>query len=123
MTVTPASFKVRFPEYVSESDDRIQLFLDDAVLTLNFVYWGVKYDLGVNYLVAHELALANKSEQAGGSGAGAGGTISSRSVDGVSISYAVRTADSAKEAYYAQTSYGFKFWALLRSLPIPAISI
>ena len=124
MTVTTSSFKIRFPEFVSVDDARIQLFLDDALIILNSVYWGVKYDLGVNYYVAHKLALAIKAENAGGSGsAGGGGAISGRSVDGTSVSYATATPKDGQEAYYNQTSYGREFWALMKTLPIAAFSI
>ena len=124
MTVTIANFKIRFPEFDSVDGARIQLFLDDALIILNSVYWGAKYDLGVNYFVAHKLSLAIKAENAGGSGsAGGGGAISGRSVDGTSVSYATFTPESGKEAYYNQTSYGREYWALMKSLPIPAFSI
>lgn len=123
MTVTAASFKIRFPEFASVTDARIELFLADALLMLNAAYWGDKYDLGTNYFVAHKLALAIKSEASGGSGSGAGGPVSGKSVDGVSISYAVRISDNSKEAYYARTSYGLEYWALMKSLPIAAASI
>ena len=124
MAVTPTTFKVRFPEFASETDARIQLFLDDAVLILNEAYWDVKYDLGVNYYTAHKLALANKTEASGGSGSsGGGGRVSGKAVDGVSISYAVFTPDDGTEAYFAQTAYGREYWALMKSLPIPAFSV
>lgn len=123
MTVTAASFRDDFPEFVSVSDARINRFLAVALNTLNESYWGVHYDEGTNYFVAHKLALALKSEAAGGSGSGAGGPISSRGVDGASVSYAVRTSDNSKEAYYAQTSYGLEYWASMKSLPVAAASI
>lgn len=124
MTVTVASFKVRFPEFSSESDTRIQLFLDDAVVVLNEAYWGVKYDLGLNYYTAHSLALANKATASGGSGSsGGGGAISSRSVDGTSVSYATMTPNSGTEAYYSQTSYGREYWMLLQTLPVAVLSV
>lgn len=122
MTVTTATFKVRFPEFVSQDDSRIQLFLDDAETMLNFTYWGTKYDLGVNYYTAHELAKSIAYISSGGSGGGSG-VISGKSVDGVSVSYATSTPSNTKEAYYMSTPYGIKYWSLLRSLPIAAASI
>jgi len=124
MAVTPASFKIRFPEFSSVDDSRIQLFLDDAIIMLNEAYWGDKYDLGINYFTAHKLALAIKAEAAGGSGgSGSGGAISGKAVDGASVTYAVATPMDAKEAYYLSTSYGREYWNFLKSLPIPACSI
>lgn len=120
MTISITNFRIRFPEFVSTGDDRIQLFLDDGILILNESYWGDKYELGVYYYAAHELSLSEKMAAGGGS---SGGQVSSRSVDGVSISYTTRAADSDKEAYYAMTPYGLKYWSLLKSLPVSAYAI
>ena len=95
MAIDPASFKVRFPEYVSVDDSRIQVFIDDAVVILNTAYWGEKYDLGLYYLAAHYLALASSTE-AGSFGPTA--PVSSKAVDGTSISFANPTMDDQSDA-------------------------
>lgn len=66
--VTPASFKARFPEFSSESDDRVQLFINDTTPFFNVARWDDLLDLGVSYLTAHNLALANLRAQQGAAG-------------------------------------------------------
>lgn len=113
-TVTPATFKTRFPEFDSVADARIQLFIDDSVVILNESFWGAKYDLGIYYLTAHYLTLAEKSESGGTSGTS--GAISSRSVDGTSVTYASITPDDSSEGYYLSTTYGQRYIALRKKL-------
>ena len=120
MSITPATFKTRFPEFASEDDARVQLFLDDAVVILNEPYWGAKYDLGQSYLAAHYLALANQTAS-GENPEGTAGPITGRSVDGTSVSFAGgAAAKNQAEAYYMQTSYGQRYLALVKSLGIAA---
>lgn len=118
--ITATSFKVRFPEFVSIADARIDIFIDDAVLILNEVYWGTKYDLGLNYLTAHYLTLGEKSS---GGNSGSRGEVSSRAVDGTSTSYNVVTLNSLSDSYYTSTSYGQRYLALRKNLGVPACVI
>jgi hypothetical protein len=120
MSVTPSTFKVRFPEFASEADARIQIFLDDAVVILNETYWGTKYDLGVAYHAAHALFMAN---QTASGGSGVFGPVSNRTVDGTSVSYAVPqqgSNDTDSDAYYNLTSYGQKYLSFRKTLGVPA---
>ena len=121
--ITPAQFKTRFPEFVSEDDARVQLFIDDSVLVLNEVYWDAKYDLGLSYLTAHYLALGNQTES-GNASVGKTGPVQSRAVDGASVSYgAGAVPKDQSEGYYLQTAYGQRYLALVKSLGIPAFVI
>jgi hypothetical protein len=117
MAIDPASFKIRFPEFDSVSDARIQLFIDDAVIVLNSVYWGDKYDLGLNYLTAHLLTLGTKSEA--GSSTSVGG-IASRAVDGAQVSYNVTPTENQADAELASTIYGQRYLALRKTLGVAA---
>ena len=118
--IDPASFKTRFPEFASESDPRIQLFIDDSVIILNTVFWGTKYDLGLSYLTAHYLTLANKSEA--GSNV-AKGAVASRTVDGASVSYNRIAPTNESDSYYAYTTYGQRYLALRKTLGVAACVI
>jgi len=122
MSVTAASIKLRFPEFASEDDARITLFIGDAELILNPSAWGDKLDLGTAYLVAHYIALANKSSDSGSSTPNAG-PVTGRAVDGASVSYASATLNDQSEAYYMQTLYGQRYWNLLKTLGIPAFIV
>jgi len=116
--IDPASFKIRFPEFAAESDPRIQLFIDDSVIILNSTYWGEKYNLGLYYLTAHYLVLANKSEA--GSISSPGGAIAGRTVDGVSVTYTTAQPKNESDANYMTTTYGQRYLALRQTLGVPA---
>lgn len=123
MAITPALFKIRFPEFDSVDDARIQIYIDDSVLIVNENYWGVKYNLGLYYLTAHYLALAISNEAIVSSGPappGLTGPVSSRSVGDSSISYSNNPADGDASKYLSQTSYGAHFLYLMQTLRIAA---
>lgn len=115
--IDPASFKVRFPEFASVDDARIQLFIDDAVIVLNESYWGEKYNLGLYYLTAHYLVLSEATEAGSSSSVG---PVSGRAVDGTSISYAQMTPANEANALLASTIYGQRYLALRKTLGVPA---
>ena len=111
--IDPASFKTRFPEFAAESDPRIQLFIDDSVIVLNYAFWGTKYDLGLSYLTAHYLTLANKSEAGSVTSKN---PIGGRTVDGVAVTYTPATPVDQGDAYLAYTTYGQRYLALRKTL-------
>ena len=117
MTIDTASFKLRFPEFDTILDARIQLFIDDAVIVLNESFWDTKYDLGLSYLTAHYLALSIKSD-AGSNAPNA--PVANKSVDGVSIGYTNPTFDTSSEAYYGSTGYGQRYLVLRSTLGVVA---
>ncbi len=118
--IDPATFKIRFPEFDSVLDARIQLFIDDAEIILNEVYWGEKFDLGTSYWVAHELTI---NEKTGAGSSSSSGLVASKAVDGVSISYTNKVPVADDEAYYSSTAYGQKYLALQKNLGVPAFVI
>ena len=118
--IDPALFKIRFPEFVAVSDDRIQLFIDDSVIALNPTYWGNKYDLGLYYYTAHLLTDSKKTE------AGSitpKGPLASKSVDGVSTGYTNATPASGVDAWGESDIYGQRYLALRKTLGVPAYAI
>ncbi len=118
--ITPALFKIRFPEFDSVVDVRIQLFIEDAVLILNEAYWGVKYDLGLSYLTAHSLKLGVDSSIGNDEAAT---MLSGKSVDGTSVTFAAPTINDQSDAYYASSSYGQRYVQLRKNLGVPAYVI
>ena len=118
--IDPASFKIRFPEFIATDNARIQLFIDDSVLILNPSYWGEKYDMGLSYHAAHLLSAATRSE--------AGSflpinPVNNKSVDGVSVGYATPAASTESDAFLASTQYGQRYLALRKTLGVPAFAI
>jgi hypothetical protein len=117
MSITPADFKVRFPEFISVADSRIQLFIVDAELELNVLKWCDRYDKGISYLTAHYLSIALKTATGL---TGSVNPVASRSVGDVSISFANKSSESQTEAYYNSTVYGQEYWNMLQFVGLGA---
>lgn len=105
--MTIAEFKAYFPEFDSTADTQIQRALEIALLTSDEIILGNKYEVGLMYLTAHYVTL-NSGQFSGSSTSGKGNkSVSSKSVDGVSISY----GESGSNMEYVNgqlnsTSYG-----------------
>ena len=117
MATDVPTFRVRFPEFADEAtypDDRIQLFLDDAVefhLGSKETRWCGKYDYAHAYLAAHLLVAANRT--AGGDTSIRQGPISSKSAGGVAVSYAVTAKErSNSDDTLASSPYGERFLSI-----------
>lgn len=102
--MTIAEFKDYFPEFATSTDAQIKRALDIALATSSAEELGTNYDLGIKYLTAHFLAL--NSSQFDGVSTGTK-SISSKSVDGVSISYGDSgITNDATNGMLNSTSYG-----------------
>lgn len=110
MAITPADFKVRYPEFDSIADDRINVFLGDAQLEVDENIWDTLYERGVFALAAHMLALGEKSS---GGTSGSVGALNKRRIGDVELGFTVYTPDSSSEAYYNGTIYGQDYYRLL----------
>jgi len=120
MAINPTSFKIRFNEFDSVLDAYIQLFIDDAMVILNPVFWGSKYDLGLYYLTAHFLSLSNRTNIGASGSFGPVAPVASKSVDGVSISYNNPVINNMSDAIYGSTIYGQRYLALRQTLGVAA---
>ena len=105
---TLADIRTRFPEFVSISDDRVNLFLGDTELLMSSVdsgKWLDFYDLAQSYYTAHLLYVG--MQQAAGDG-----TVQSptkkQEVDEVIIEHAV-TANTATMDDLHSSSYGKRY--------------
>lgn len=114
MAASAAIFKIRFPEFGDDTlypEPRVQLFLDDAAncyMGTDETRWCGKYDYAQVYLAAHLLTVGTTSET--GSASSTVGAISSKSVDGVSISRdVVSKPRSDEDAWLMSTTYGQQF--------------
>jgi len=102
--ITTAEFKVRFPEFVTYDDARIQLFIDDATATVNLNC--LNSDLMIAYLSAHLLV--------GGTQTSTGDSlpikaVASQSVGDVSVSYTTASGGTASIDFYTGTAYGARY--------------
>ena len=100
--ITSTAFKIRFPEFTSIADAKINLLIDEAYLSIGAKY-GKFQDTAVLYFVAHNLVIETNGLNA------MSATVSSQSVDGVSVSYAMPTTINEINAYYGSTGYGQKY--------------
>ena len=111
MTITPSGFKTRFPEFAAVSDDRIQLFLDDANTEVDEATWGDYYERGNYYLAAHLLSIATAT--AGGSSTGAIGSIIKKKVGDIELGYSdAYPIGSYYYGYFKNTAYGIEYLRL-----------
>ena len=109
MAVTPAGFKILFPEFGIQPNARVQIFLDQADACVNNSAWGQRADAGIQYLAAHLIATLDGDESAAGSG-----VVTQKKVGEVSASYGFgqKQLDSA----YASTKYGRIFVEMQRKV-------
>lgn len=101
-------FCTRFPEFDTETDARIQLFLDDAALNMHSEEsgkWLVFYDVAHQYYAAHLLTAAMSTE-VGDSGALA--PAQHQEVDDVLVKNAISDLSVTADDLYS-TSYGKRY--------------
>jgi len=108
-TTTPTNFKVRFPEFNSVDDDRIQLFIDDATATVNANC--PNSDLMITYLTAHLLTVGTQSTDGDASTIKG---VASESVGDVSVSYGGASGDNPNDNFYS-TNYGQRYLDLRKN--------
>ena len=107
MAASYANFIVRFPEFATVTEPRIQLFLDDAALLMGAAEsrWLTYYEVAQEYLAAHFLIAAQRTES-GDSNVLA--PISKKEVEDVVIHRAVGEIAATAEDVYS-TSYGKRY--------------
>lgn len=57
--LTPADFRLRFPEFATAADPVIALAIADAAPFFDVWRWGAFYNIGVANFVAHNIAMSN----------------------------------------------------------------
>jgi hypothetical protein len=123
VAITPTDFKVRFPEFVTIADARIQIFLDLSVLEVGEGAWGTLYEEGVFLLAAHQLQL-DLNRQAGSTTGGASvSNVESRSIGDVSVSFGSINSDSVSATWYNSTVYGQNYLRLKRRMGMGMVAV
>ena len=104
--MTPAEFKTAYPEFLDTDDPDIQRQLDLFALLYKGDY-GDLSDYLTGLYVAHQVTVfTTNTSQAPVQ------TVKSRSVDGMSWSYA-ESSSSGKAGDFASTKYGLEFHRLI----------
>ena len=104
--MTPAEFKTAYPEFASTAGADIQRQLDTFALLYQGDY-GTLEDYLSGLYVAHQVTVYTNNTSAAPSQ-----TVKSRSVDGLSWTYA-GNAQSAKAGEFASTKYGLELYRLM----------
>lgn len=121
MTITVAQFRADFPEFISTTlypNSGIQFWLNFAYRMVNADKFMSETDLAVELFTAHWISLEAKNQlasQGGGiPGMDAGGPVSSKSVDKVSVSYDTGAGTEAGAGHWNLTNYGTRFMYMVR---------
>jgi hypothetical protein len=134
--LTVGQFRINFPAFkdtVRFTDEEVQYWIDQAysppnsTAAINQYRWGQFYQLGLQLWVAHNLAVQDMMYQrAGMPGMGGGstgfismpltgsGVASSKSVDGVSLSYDNQIGMEKDAGWWGSTPWGNQFLYYLR---------
>lgn len=121
--LTPASFKTRFPEFATESDVRVQGFIDDADPFFDPSRWETLLDIGMAYYVAHELFTANQRMAPGGAAVAGSSDVLTKKVGEVSVTRDSQLLNSQAKDPYMRTIYGQKYKHYIKILGIGAIAV
>ncbi len=108
------------PEFATLSNVLIQNFINDAELSVNPDFWGVKTDAGVKYLTAHRLTISYPEGSTSG-GAAVSGPITKEKVGDLERTYGSTSGSSSGssvgDAMMATTKYGGIFLSLQEEIP------
>lgn len=115
-----SAFRKRFPEFADPEKypkTTVDLWADLGEELFGRERWGRKWETGVFLFVAHNLVLARGNaiaSAAGGVPGSVSGTVTSKSVGSVSVSYNTSSAQDTKAGAWNQTTYGQQLFQLIR---------
>jgi hypothetical protein len=120
ITMDITAFRTALPEFSDESkypDGMITFWSSAGLLLLNEERWGDLLTHGLWLYVAHNITLGSADMKAGDlgrfPGAGIGGVVAGKGVDGVSVSYDTNAMTLEGAGNYNTTKYGREFWQLM----------
>lgn len=111
-----SDFLATFPEFADATQfptARISFWLGVAVNQINPVRWADLADQGQALLTAHYLVIDRRNAITPGA---VTGVITSKSVDGVSVSMDVGAVTMDKAGHYNQSNYGIQYWQLAQMM-------
>lgn len=120
--MTPSEFKARFPEFASESDARVQLFITDADPMFDVARWDSFYSLGVANYCAHFLTVANAQAAAGAAGRMLD-TSTQKKVGDLSVSKSEAALLAKLKDPFMATPYGIEYRRLARIVGLGALAV
>lgn len=127
--VTPVVFLTNFPEFGNATNypiAQIQLWLSTAYKRLPSDVWDDLLDLGAQLYAAHNLVLGRQAARAAGVGIEPGinsGPLNNKSVDKTSAGYDSGAAAIEGAGNYNVTTYGTRFYELVKIMGAGAIQV
>jgi len=112
-------FITQYPEFANMDPDMAQAYWDEACILFRNDLTSPEQDYTnrreiLELMTAHCIALFAPAPYGKGSGASSVGRVTSKSVNGVSVSYDVNfPGTSGTETWWLQTQYGAKAWRIL----------
>lgn len=129
MTVTNASFRTAFPAFADTTkypNPVVDMWLGVAVQSVNEGRWSTLTDIGVSLYLAHELTIEGLISQQAARGiapTGRQGIQTSKSADGVSVSYDVSTTSEKDAGHWNTTVYGTRYYRMARMMGAGPIQV
>lgn len=121
--MTPTEFKARFPEFSSETNDRVQLFINDADPLFDQARWDDLYPVGLANLVAHELVVANVQTAAAGQIGKLSNDTLTKKVGDVQSGKDSMLLNKQAENPYMRTTYGQKYLNLRKLVGAGGVAV
>ena len=121
--MTPSDFKNQFPEFASETDARVQLFIDKAAPHFDFDRWDDFYQDGVANWVAHNLAMANAQTAQGGAVQAMTNDNLVKKVGDVQVTKDTELLNKQTDTPFYRTLYGQQYLYLRRMVGRGAFSV
>lgn len=121
--MTPTEFKTQFPEFASETDARVQLFIDKAAPHFDVDRWGDLYADGAANFVAHSLALANAQTAQGGAVQAMTNDNLTKKVGDVQVAKDTGLLNKQADNPFYRTLYGQQYLYLRRQVGMGALSV
>lgn len=118
--MSPSTFREDFPEFndtVKYPDSTVNFFIILGQKMLNADRWGDVLDYGIGLVVAHHLTIAARDQETaelGGTPGKVVGIETSKSVDKVSITFDAGGIAYDNAGFWNMTSYGIRFYQMLR---------
>jgi hypothetical protein len=129
MTVTAETVRTYAPEFADDSnptDERIDLFIAEAMRYVSSSAWSARYDDGVLFLTLHLMTMWYRAQPASGAAVGSGGTaavgpIHWAQVDNQQLGFSSPSASAGAksvkrdtDSWYEASAWGQKYTSLRR---------
>lgn len=119
--MTPAEFKLRYTQFSTELDARIQLYLNEASLLISEEVYGEVYPKVQGLITAHQLTVDNAITTSGSTGTF--NTVTSEKAGDVSYSVDSSLVKEVMDNPFKATQFGQEYLYYLRRFGIGAITV